>query len=568
MRVSSRDESDKDAAGSPKGEKLGSEKHHHDGLANEGLSPDILGKRLDAIGVNSVYERKVYILNRVMDEHIGMGKFQWQLFLLSGFGWFVDNMWLQGVAIILPRVRAEFGSSTPVSWMTFGLYVGLIIGAAGWGVLADIIGRRPAFNATLFLAGVFGIAAGAAPSYVGLGGLLAALGVGLGGNLPVDGMLFLEFIPGNKQYLLTLLSVFWSLGQLFASLIAWAFIANYSCEGDNSNIAEFGPCVGNNAGWRYTFYTLGAVTFAMFFARFAIFQLPESPKFLLSEGRDAEAVAVVKEIAARNGRPLDDDILSVAILRSAAGEDESMDANNEVVAHEKRGLAGIVDMPKQLFNAMRRIRPSTFKPDLRLVRPLFSSPKVAYNTSIIFILWAFIGLAYPLYNAFLPLFLERRGTTTGASDVNTVYSQYAYISICGVPGSIIAAFMVDIPRSGRRGAMAIGTLLTGVFVFVSTAAPNTGAFLTFLCLEALFQNIMYGVLYAYTPESFPAPVRGTGDGIASSLNRVFGLMAPIINIYGGASNINAPLYTSGALFIVCALLMLTLRIESQGKSAL
>jgi hypothetical protein len=63
--------------------------------------------------------------------------------------------------------------------------------------------------------------------------------------------------------------------------------------------------------------------------------------------------------------------------------------------------------------------------------------------------------------------------------------------------------------------MAIGTLLTGVFVFVSTAAPNTGAFLTFLCLEALFQNIMYGVLYAYTPESFPAPVRGTGDGIAS-----------------------------------------------------
>jgi len=65
MRVSSRDESDKDVASSPKGEKLGSEKHHNDGLANEGLSPDILGKRLDAIGVNSVYERKVYILNRV-----------------------------------------------------------------------------------------------------------------------------------------------------------------------------------------------------------------------------------------------------------------------------------------------------------------------------------------------------------------------------------------------------------------------------------------------------------------------------------------------------------------------
>lgn len=152
---------------------------------------------------------------------------------MSGFGWFVDNLWLQGVAIILPAVQREFGEPN-IPFMTLALYVGLILGAAGWGIMADIIGRRIAFNATLALSGIFGIAAGGAPNFIGLGGLLAALGVGLGGNLPVDGMLFLEFIPGSKQYLLTLLSVFWSLGQLFASLIAWAFIANYTCEGTNN----------------------------------------------------------------------------------------------------------------------------------------------------------------------------------------------------------------------------------------------------------------------------------------------------------------------------------------------
>ena len=109
-----------------------------------------------------------------------------------------------------------------------------------------------------------------------------------GGNLPVDGMLFLEFIPAANQYLLTLLSVFWSIGQLFASLIAWAFIANYSCSATQTNVPSdlaknptWTACAkADNMGWRYTFYTLGAMTFILFVFRFVIFQLPESPKYL------------------------------------------------------------------------------------------------------------------------------------------------------------------------------------------------------------------------------------------------------------------------------------------------
>lgn len=41
----------------------------------------------------------------------------------SGFGWFVDNFWLQGVAIILPQVSKEYGR-TDVAWATFSLYIG------------------------------------------------------------------------------------------------------------------------------------------------------------------------------------------------------------------------------------------------------------------------------------------------------------------------------------------------------------------------------------------------------------------------------------------------------------
>jgi hypothetical protein len=39
---------------------------------------------------------------------------------------------------------------------------------------------------------------------------------------------------------------------------------------------------------------------------------------------------------------------------------------------------------------------------------------------------------------------------------------------------------------------------------------------------------MYGVLYAYTPEIFPTKDRGTGNGLAATANRIFGVMAPII----------------------------------------
>lgn len=134
-----------------KGDKTG-------GVHEEGISLGIEEKRIEASGVSSSYERKVFILNRVMNDHIGMGRFQWALFLLCGAGWFFDNVFLQGVAIILPAVQREFGE-TQIPWMTFALYIGLIIGAAGWGALADIIGRRPAFNATLGIAGIFSIAA-------------------------------------------------------------------------------------------------------------------------------------------------------------------------------------------------------------------------------------------------------------------------------------------------------------------------------------------------------------------------------------------------------------------------
>lgn len=44
-----------------------------------------------ASGADEVYERKVAILNQALID-IGMGGFQWKVFAMTGFGWFVDNV--------------------------------------------------------------------------------------------------------------------------------------------------------------------------------------------------------------------------------------------------------------------------------------------------------------------------------------------------------------------------------------------------------------------------------------------------------------------------------------------
>ena len=126
---------------------------------------------------------------------------------------------LQGVALTLPQLSAEFGvSETEVRYTTLALFLGLCIGASFWGTASDVIGRRLAFNFTLFLAGVFGLASGGGPNWIGTCALYACIGLGVGGNLPVDGALFLEFLPQTSGNLLTLLSVFWPVGNLIASL--------------------------------------------------------------------------------------------------------------------------------------------------------------------------------------------------------------------------------------------------------------------------------------------------------------------------------------------------------------
>jgi hypothetical protein len=83
---------------------------------------------------------------------------------------------------------------------------------------------------------------GGSLSFVALASLAAISSVGVGGNVPVDSAVFLglpilfhsfrhvkgiddwaDFIPASHQYVLTFMSIWWTFGQLFASLVCVTF---------------------------------------------------------------------------------------------------------------------------------------------------------------------------------------------------------------------------------------------------------------------------------------------------------------------------------------------------------
>ncbi|KAJ2914338.1 hypothetical protein MD484_g6080, partial [Candolleomyces efflorescens] len=469
------------------------------------------------------------------------------LFCVTGFGWLADNLWPIVTGLIIPPTVNEFDYEPP--WLKLGQNIGLLIGAAFWGVGSDIWGRKVSFNITMLIIAVFSISAGGSPNFVALTSLATVWSVGVGGNLPVDSAIFLEFVPASHQYLLTILSIWWAFGQLIGSLVAWPFIANYSC----TTTTPGTNCPrSSNMGWRYFLFTMGSLMFVFWAVRFFIFKLYESPKYLMGKGQDEKAVEVVRKLAEHNGRTT---TLTV----------EDLQAVDSAYSHKSDLVQ--TDPAKDEGHVNAAIRRQLTKFDSNHVKSLFASRKLAYSSTLLIILWALIGLAFPLYNSFVTYYLSTRGADFGDGSVYITYRNQVILSVIGVPGALLAGYLVELPILGRRGTLSISTILTGVFILVSTTARTSNALLGWNCAYSFTSNVMYGVLYAITPELFPTKDRGTGNAITATANRIFGIMAPIIALFADLTS-SVPIFISGAIFLIAGVIALLLPFESRGKASL
>lgn len=160
-------------------------------------SPDahIESQQANPMDNMTLYEKKAHLIQVELDA-MGMGRYQWYIWSLCGLGYFLDLLWAQAFGLIATPLQRELGFSDAQLGNIFTAFSsGLTAGAFVWGVLVDIIGRRWAFNGTVFITCVFGLVLGVPDTYTAILVLTAFNGFGIGGNIPIDTTICLEFIP-------------------------------------------------------------------------------------------------------------------------------------------------------------------------------------------------------------------------------------------------------------------------------------------------------------------------------------------------------------------------------------
>lgn len=126
------------------------------------------------------HEIKVQLIVDEID-HLGFGRYQWQLFFVCGTGWLLDLLWAHALGVAMPSIQKELGfTDQQYGYLSTGFSIGMTIGALSWGILLDIVGRRAAFNYTVAISSAFGICMGFANSYPLLVFLACGVGIGVG----------------------------------------------------------------------------------------------------------------------------------------------------------------------------------------------------------------------------------------------------------------------------------------------------------------------------------------------------------------------------------------------------
>ncbi|WP_296081008.1 MFS transporter [uncultured Agrobacterium sp.] len=240
-------------------------------------------------------------MNDALDR-AGAGAYQRRLMGIFGLVWAADAMQVLAVGFTAASIAATFGLSVPQALQTgTAFFLGMLLGAIGFGRMADRYGRRRVLIVTVACDAVFGILSIFAPDFTILLVLRFLTGAAVGGTLPVDYAMMAEFLPAkNRGRWLVLLEGFWAVGTLVVALAAW--LASLS---------------GVEDAWRYIFAVTAFPALIGIGLRFLV---PESPLYLLRTGRSEEAKVVVNSMLKTNGRAILDKRTGIAQSEASKGQ--------------------------------------------------------------------------------------------------------------------------------------------------------------------------------------------------------------------------------------------------------
>lgn len=411
----------------------------------------------------------------------------------------IDVMKPTTLAFVVPGMAQEYGlrsplnpgGTVPVALLPLSGITGTVLGSFLWGWLGDRIGRR----AAIMLAGIIFISTsicGSMPDYFWNFVMCFIMGLGVGGMLPIAYALMAETIPArHRGWLMVLIG-----GDIAAAYIITSWLAS-------SLVPDF--------SWRIL-WLLGAPTglLLILLNRW----IPESPRYLLAAGRDAEARAVMERYGAR-----------------------------------------VVEEPSEL-EAEATVK-SRWSELLRM--PLLS------QTTVVALLGIGSGLVLFGFNLWIPTNLRKLGFTEVTAD--RILRDSALI---GFPFTFVVAWLYGFWSSKKT--IILLTTVTAAALFGFTIAgdevvSNRALLYVLLVIPIWGINTVTAVLAVYSSEIYPTRIRSRGTGLAAGASKAGGVMIIAFVALGvAAPSIATTTLVGGIPMALAAIAMIIFGVETRKRS--
>ncbi|XP_016325608.1 synaptic vesicle glycoprotein 2C-like [Sinocyclocheilus anshuiensis] len=491
-------------------------------------------------------------------QECGHGRFQWQLFFVLGLALMSDGVEVFVVGFVLPSAETDMCvPNSGAGWLGSVVYLGMMVGAFFWGGLSDKVGRRQCLLVCMSVNGFFAFLSSFVQGYGTFLFCRILSGFGIGGAVPIVFSYFAEFLAREKRgEHLSWLCMFWMVGGIYASAMAWAIIPHYGWSFSMGSAYQF-------HSWR-VFVVVCALPCVS--AVVALTFMPESPRFYLEVGKHDEAWMVLKQIHDTNMR--------------ARGEPEKVFTVNRIKIPKQ--LDELVEMQSESANPVARVL-FRIKSELRSIWLTFLKCwdyPVKDNTVKLAVVWfslsfGFIGMKFKsvtfIDSTFQSCFFEDVSSIgsffknctiieaffyntdiddskfIGSSVINSTfahnktgcqmtfdddYSAYwvYFINFLGtlavLPGNIVSALLMD--KVGRLSMLGGSMVLSGISCFFLWFGTSESMMIAMLCLYNGLSISAWNSLDVVTAELYPTNRRGTGFGFCNSMCKLAAVLGNLI----------------------------------------
>ncbi|MGW0957641.1 MFS transporter [Streptomyces gelaticus] len=380
-------------------------------------------------------------------------------------------------------------------WLLSATFFGYLVGALVAGVLADRFGRRRLMMTALLVFCLFSALMATSSTTTELFMWRALSGIGIGAETVLITPYISEFLPARHRGRFVARTVgFLAFGYILAGIVAPLVISPDP-----------------ETGWRIAAIIAAAPVLALLWWRR---ELPESPRYLIAQGRLAEAAQVVDRFERECGQPRDETCPAVEQTGDSPAPDNAAPAGPRTV---------------------------------RRLAVLFTG-RTARTTAVLWLLWFILtGVNYG-FSSWLPAMLvETKGFSISKSFLYGLITALAQL-----PGYYVAGLLIDrIERKWLIACYATGATVSALGVAL---VDDPISLLICAAFLAAFSNGSAAVYYTYTAELYPTSVRATAMGAASAVGRLGAITAPIAIGYlyssVGFANVFLALVAALALAVV------------------